>query len=145
MADLKRGPAFGYSKLELCSCQQHPVHSGRLEAWKLSALFAAALCLPALSVVFIILISYRPSIVTMAERCCVMKCRSASHDDHGQKINNGITFHPFPAWRQNEHSQLSELTKRRRVAWVSAVRRKNITFDEIPTSARVCSLHFHSG
>lgn len=31
------------------------------------------------------------------------------------------------------------------MAWLSAVRTKHISFDEIPTSTRVCSLHFHSG
>lgn len=50
-------------------------------------------------------------LAVMVERCCVMKCRSASHDDQGEKINNGISFHPFPVWRQNEGSDVSELTK----------------------------------
>ncbi len=83
--------------------------------------------------------------VIMVRRCCVTKCHSASHDHRGRKINNGLTFHRFPAWRRNEGSQVEELTKRRRMAWVSAVGRANITFHKIPISMRVCSLHFHSG
>lgn len=116
-----------------------------LGVWNLSTIFAAPLCLPALTAVSIILISCYLRLVIMVERCCVVKCRSASHDDQGEKINNGISFHPFPAWRQNEGSDVSELTKRRRMAWLSAVRTKHISFDEIPTSTRVCSVHFHSG
>ncbi|XP_063067225.1 uncharacterized protein LOC134458738 isoform X1 [Engraulis encrasicolus] len=40
---------------------------------------------------------------------------------------------------------MSSITKSRRLAWVAAVRRPNITFDSIPVSMRVCSRHFHSG
>ncbi|XP_041795592.1 uncharacterized protein LOC121608395 [Chelmon rostratus] len=77
--------------------------------------------------------------------CCVKNCRHRSHDHHGRKLPNGLTFHCFPAWRRNEGSQISELTKRRRMAWVAAVNRSNITFNHVPTSMRVCSRHFHSG
>lgn len=41
--------------------------------------------------------------------------------------------------------QVAEVTKKRRMAWVAAVRRRDITFDNISKSMRVCSLHFHSG
>ncbi|XP_008303602.1 uncharacterized protein LOC103375174 [Stegastes partitus] len=77
--------------------------------------------------------------------CCVKYCRCRSHDHHGRKIPNGLTFHCFPAWRTNEGGHISELTKRRRAAWVAAVGRSSITFDSIPSSMRVCSRHFHSG
>ncbi|XP_022065830.1 uncharacterized protein LOC110962219 isoform X1 [Acanthochromis polyacanthus] len=77
--------------------------------------------------------------------CCVKNCRRRSHDHHGRKLPNGLTFHCFPAWRTNEGGQISELTRRRRAAWVAAVGRSDITFDSIPSSMRVCSRHFYSG
>ncbi|XP_038562464.1 uncharacterized protein LOC119894039 isoform X4 [Micropterus salmoides] len=77
--------------------------------------------------------------------CCVPSCRRKSHDHRRRKIPNGLTFHCFPAWRRNEGEQISELTMRRRAAWVAAVGRGDITFNHIPTSMRVCSRHFHSG
>ncbi|XP_070828953.1 uncharacterized protein [Chaetodon trifascialis] len=77
--------------------------------------------------------------------CCVTNCRRRSHDHYGRKLPNGLTFHCFPAWRRNEGRQIAELTRRRRVAWVAAVNRSNITFDHVPPSMRVCSRHFHSG
>ncbi|XP_021163909.2 uncharacterized protein LOC105939542 isoform X2 [Fundulus heteroclitus] len=40
---------------------------------------------------------------------------------------------------------MSEITKSRRLAWITAVRRPTITFHNVPVSMRVCSLHFHSG
>ncbi|XP_076137437.1 uncharacterized protein LOC143119707 [Alosa pseudoharengus] len=81
----------------------------------------------------------------MVNRCCIVGCNSATHDRHGKKIENGLTFHRFPAWRRNHGDQVSEITKSRRLAWIAAVRRPNITFHSIPMSMRVCSLHFHSG
>ncbi|XP_040895289.1 uncharacterized protein LOC121182696 [Toxotes jaculatrix] len=77
--------------------------------------------------------------------CCIKNCRRRSHDYRGRKIPNGLTFHCFPAWRRNEGTQTSELTRRRRAAWVAAVGRSHITFKHIPSSMRVCSRHFHSG
>ncbi|GLD61762.1 uncharacterized protein AKAME5_001354200 [Lates japonicus] len=77
--------------------------------------------------------------------CCVKNCRRRSHDHHGRKIPNGLSIHCFPAWRQSEGAQTSELTRRRREAWVAAVGRSDITFDHVPASMRVCSRHFHSG
>ncbi|XP_026168334.1 uncharacterized protein LOC113133617 [Mastacembelus armatus] len=79
------------------------------------------------------------------QSCCVRNCGRRSHDQRGRRIRNGLTFHCFPAWRTNEGEHTSELTRRRRAAWVAAVDRTSITFDHIPTSARVCSRHFHSG
>ena len=98
-----------------------------------------------LSLVLIWLISPYYLISTMVNRCCIVGCNSATHDRHGKKIENGLTFHRFPAWRRNHGDQVSEITKSRRLAWIAAVRRPNITFHSIPMSMRVCSLHFHSG
>ncbi|XP_013882249.1 uncharacterized protein LOC106531035 [Austrofundulus limnaeus] len=82
----------------------------------------------------------------MADReCCVKNCRSTYHDAHGRKLQNGLTFHCFPAWRTREGGSVSELTRRRRAAWVAAVARSDITFAHIPSSMRVCSRHFHTG
>uniref|UniRef100_A0A146UYI6 Uncharacterized LOC105939542 n=1 Tax=Fundulus heteroclitus TaxID=8078 RepID=A0A146UYI6_FUNHE len=81
----------------------------------------------------------------MVNRCCVVGCNSATHDRRGKKIENGLTFHRFPAWRRNHGDQMSEITKSRRLAWITAVRRPTITFHNVPVSMRVCSLHFHSG
>ncbi|XP_067277025.1 uncharacterized protein [Pseudorasbora parva] len=81
----------------------------------------------------------------MVNRCCIVGCNSATHNRRGEKVANGLTFHRFPAWRRNHGDQVSEVTKSRRLAWIAAVRRPNITFHSIPMSMRVCSLHFHSG
>ncbi|XP_077361811.1 uncharacterized protein LOC144006701 [Festucalex cinctus] len=81
----------------------------------------------------------------MVTHCCVVGCKSASRDPQRKKLNHGRRFFRFPAWRQGQGSQVSEITKRRRMAWVSAIRRKNITFNKTPCGTRVCNLHFHSG
>ncbi|XP_072241412.1 uncharacterized protein [Leuresthes tenuis] len=80
-----------------------------------------------------------------SRECCVKNCGRSSHDHRGMKLLNGISFHCFPAWRTNEGSHISELTRRRRAAWVAAVGRSDITFKCIPSSMRVCSRHFLSG
>ncbi|XP_014874292.1 uncharacterized protein LOC106937356 [Poecilia latipinna] len=77
--------------------------------------------------------------------CCVNNCGSSSHDHQGRMLLNGLSFHCFPAWRTKEGELISELTRRRREAWVTAVGRREITFDSIPSSMRVCSRHFVSG
>ncbi|KAL7875143.1 hypothetical protein SRHO_G00061130 [Serrasalmus rhombeus] len=77
--------------------------------------------------------------------CCVINCRSSSHDSRRKKLDHGLSFYRFPAWRQNEGSKVSDVTKRRREAWVSAVGRPCISFSHISASMRVCSRHFHSG
>lgn len=79
------------------------------------------------------------TISTMVNRSCIVGCNSATHNCHGKKVENGLTFHRFPAW-----DQVSEITRSRRLAWIAAVRRPNISFHSIPMSMRVCSLHFHS-
>lgn len=75
--------------------------------------------------------------------CCVENCHSRSCDPQGNKT--GIRFFRFPHWKRSYGEQVAEVTKRRRMAWVAAVRRKDITFDRISQWMRVCSRHFHSG
>ncbi|XP_043978249.1 uncharacterized protein LOC122834154 [Gambusia affinis] len=81
----------------------------------------------------------------MVRTCCVVGCNVRSHDRSGKKIENGLSFHCFPAWKQREGEHVSELTKRRRMAWISAVKRPDINFNSIPRYIQVCSRHFHSG
>ncbi|XP_036397170.1 uncharacterized protein LOC118786187 [Megalops cyprinoides] len=77
--------------------------------------------------------------------CCIKNCHSRSHHRSGRKLNNGIRFFAFPTWKKHEGKQVEEVTRRRRMAWVAAVRRKDFTFNSIPASMKVCSLHFQSG
>ncbi|CAL9698859.1 unnamed protein product [Knipowitschia caucasica] len=77
--------------------------------------------------------------------CCVKNCSSTSHNKKGKRRNNGLQFFRLPKWIQHQGAQVSDLTKRRRMAWLAAIRRKDLTFDLTPQSMRVCSLHFHSG
>ncbi|XP_043951774.1 uncharacterized protein LOC122819259 [Gambusia affinis] len=81
----------------------------------------------------------------MVHTCCVSGCTVRSHDRKGKRMENGLSFHGFPAWKQREGAKLSELTKRRRMAWISAVGRPDIKFSNIPRYLKVCSRHFHSG
>ncbi|KAG7257696.1 hypothetical protein CRUP_001750, partial [Coryphaenoides rupestris] len=62
-----------------------------------------------------------------------LKCRSRSHSPSGVKVENGIRFFAFPTWKRHEGRQAEEVTRRRRTAWVAAVRRR-VTFDNIPIS-----------
>lgn len=75
----------------------------------------------------------------------VLLDHSRSHDRSGRKMNNGIRFFSFPSWKKQQGKQVQELTKRRRIAWVAAIRRTFFTLQNTPASARVCSLHFQSG
>ncbi|KAM6926645.1 uncharacterized protein PEZ65_010142 [Lycodopsis pacificus] len=77
-----------------------------------------------------------------ARSCCVLNCPRTPRDPSG---GHGVTFHVFPAWRRHEGETISELTRSRRTAWVSAVGREDITFHRVPSSSRVCSRHFYSG
>uniref|UniRef100_A0A8C5EBS4 Uncharacterized LOC114459264 n=1 Tax=Gouania willdenowi TaxID=441366 RepID=A0A8C5EBS4_GOUWI len=77
--------------------------------------------------------------------CCVQNCSNTSHDSHGRRRNNGIQFFRLPKWTQHLGEQVSDLTRRRRIAWLAAITRKDFTFDRTPPWMRVCSLHFHSG
>ncbi|CAL9688451.1 unnamed protein product [Knipowitschia caucasica] len=77
--------------------------------------------------------------------CCVKNCSNTSHDGYGKPSNNGIQFFRLPKWKKHQGEQFSDLTRRRRIAWLAAIRRKDLTFDHTPLSTRVCYLHFHSG
>ncbi|XP_026017886.1 uncharacterized protein LOC113018754 isoform X1 [Astatotilapia calliptera] len=81
----------------------------------------------------------------MVRTCCVVFCNVRSHDRQGNKLENGLSFHSFPAWKQNEGAHVSDVTKRRRLAWIAAVGRADIQFSAIPRYLLVCSRHFHSG
>ncbi|XP_016100839.1 uncharacterized protein [Sinocyclocheilus grahami] len=80
----------------------------------------------------------------MGRTCCIVGCNVRSHDRLGKKLDNGLSFYCFPAWKHNEGSHVSDVTKRRRMAWISAIRRTDIHFADIPRSLKVCSKHFHS-
>ncbi|XP_041847320.1 uncharacterized protein LOC121643832 [Melanotaenia boesemani] len=77
--------------------------------------------------------------------CCVNGCLSRSHSRSQGRVNNGVRFFAFPKWKRHEGKVVEEVTKRRRIAWIAAVRRKDICFDHITASMKVCSRHFHSG
>ncbi|XP_028456351.1 uncharacterized protein LOC114570290 [Perca flavescens] len=79
------------------------------------------------------------------KHCCVINCSSSSHDCRGNRKKPVLQFFRVPTWKQHEGEHVSNVTSRRRISWVAAIRRKDITFDHIPQSMRVCSLHFHSG
>nr|XP_020471503.1 uncharacterized protein LOC109969152 isoform X2 [Monopterus albus] len=81
----------------------------------------------------------------VGQYCCIKSCRSRSHERSGRKLDKGIRFFTFPKWRRHEGKKIAEVTRRRRLAWVAAVRREDITFDNISVAMKVCSLHFHSG
>uniref|UniRef100_A0A3B4AFY1 THAP-type domain-containing protein n=1 Tax=Periophthalmus magnuspinnatus TaxID=409849 RepID=A0A3B4AFY1_9GOBI len=66
----------------------------------------------------------------MVSYCCVKNCRN--HKKTSPR-NPEVTYHGIPVWLK-AHASLSELTLRRRMAWVA-----------MPSSAKVCSLHFHRG
>ncbi|XP_028427280.1 zinc finger protein 629 [Perca flavescens] len=81
----------------------------------------------------------------MGQYCCIVNCYNRSHDRQGKRLINGISFHHFPTWKKTQGDLVSEITKRRRMAWVAAARRKTITFDNISKDMLVCSRHFHKG
>ncbi|XP_022536495.2 uncharacterized protein LOC103021414 [Astyanax mexicanus] len=81
----------------------------------------------------------------MVRSCCVQGCSNKSHDGKGRRVNPGSRFFSFPAWKRNQGPLVEEITQRRRMAWVSAVRRKDITFSQISPFMYVCSRHFHKG
>lgn len=88
---------------------------------------------------------WKNAVLKMPSTCCVIKCNSRSHDRHGLKLTNGLSFFRFPAWKNRSSSHVSEVTKRRRMAWIAAVRRPKLTFDHTPPHMMVCSKHFHKG
>ncbi|XP_026046685.1 uncharacterized protein LOC113035366 [Astatotilapia calliptera] len=87
----------------------------------------------------------KDTISAMDRTCCVVGCNVRSHDREGKKLDNGLSFHRFPSWRQREGSHVSDITKQRRQAWIAAVRRADIEFSAIPSFLLVCSRHFLSG
>ncbi|CAN9511405.1 unnamed protein product [Ophioblennius macclurei] len=80
----------------------------------------------------------------MVQTCCVSKCLSRSRDRMGKK-NTWLRFFSFPAWKQGQGPRVSELSKARRMAWISAVRRSNISFSSSTRNKFVCSRHFRTG
>uniref|UniRef100_A0A3Q2E423 THAP-type domain-containing protein n=1 Tax=Cyprinodon variegatus TaxID=28743 RepID=A0A3Q2E423_CYPVA len=76
----------------------------------------------------------------MARSCCVKGCGSTTS---GKKGHSSIKFFRFPGSREDRGLQMEDISRRRRIAWVAAVRRKDITFNHISPNMRVCSLHFH--
>ncbi|XP_054642153.1 zinc finger protein 37-like [Dunckerocampus dactyliophorus] len=80
----------------------------------------------------------------MVQTCCVINCHNLSRDRFGNKKDGG-RFFSFPTWKQSQGAVICELTKRRRMAWIAAVRRPNITFNAITRHMLVCSRHFHTG
>ncbi|XP_054644029.1 zinc finger protein 1 homolog isoform X2 [Dunckerocampus dactyliophorus] len=80
----------------------------------------------------------------MVQTCCVINCHNRSCDRFGNKKDGG-RFFSFPTWKQSQGAVICELTKRRRMAWIAAVRRPNITFNAITRHMLVCSRHFHTG
>ncbi|XP_031591100.2 uncharacterized protein LOC116316630 [Oreochromis aureus] len=81
----------------------------------------------------------------MARSCCIVNCHSRSHDSHGKPKAKGIGFYRIPSWKKNYSSDVSEVTKRQRMAWIAAIGRPNITFQNTPPHMLVCSKHFHKG
>ncbi|KAM4627437.1 uncharacterized protein ACJ7VT_002385 [Polymixia lowei] len=80
----------------------------------------------------------------MVNGCCVLQCRNRCHDRYGNRIGD-VRFFSFPVWKRNKGAEISELTKRRRMAWVAAVRRAKMTFKSKTRNMFVCSRHFHTG
>uniref|UniRef100_I3J851 THAP-type domain-containing protein n=1 Tax=Oreochromis niloticus TaxID=8128 RepID=I3J851_ORENI len=78
----------------------------------------------------------------MVRTCCVIGCNVRSYDRHGNKL--GLSFYAFPTWKQFQGAHVSDVTKRRRRAWIAAVRRADIKFCSISRYHLVCSRHFHS-
>ncbi|KAL4007773.1 hypothetical protein ACER0C_001625 [Sarotherodon galilaeus] len=64
--------------------------------------------------------------------CYVVGCNVRSHDWEGNKLENGLFFYHFPTWKQREGAYVSDVTKRRHLAWTAAVRRADIQFSTIP-------------
>nr|XP_057937898.1 oocyte zinc finger protein XlCOF22-like isoform X1 [Doryrhamphus excisus] len=80
----------------------------------------------------------------MVQTCCVINCHNRSRDRFRNKKDE-VIFFSFPTWKQSQGAGICELTKRRRMAWIAAVRRPNITFNTITQDLVVCSRHFHTG
>uniref|UniRef100_A0A3B4GUN4 THAP-type domain-containing protein n=1 Tax=Pundamilia nyererei TaxID=303518 RepID=A0A3B4GUN4_9CICH len=70
----------------------------------------------------------------MVRTCCAVGCN----------LEKGLSFHSFPTWKQYEAAHVSDVTKRRRLVWIAAVRRADIQFSSISKYLLVCSRNFHS-
>ncbi len=70
----------------------------------------------------------------MGKTCCFVGCNVHSHDRRGKKLDSGLYFYCFPAWKQNEGSHVYDVTKRRWLVWISAIRCTDIHFADIPRS-----------
>ena len=78
----------------------------------------------------------------MGRSCCVIGCNRRSHDSKGHVLNIGDSLFSFPTSKKVQGQHVEDITKRCRIAWVAAVRRKNITFANISRSMYVCGRHF---
>lgn len=78
-------------------------------------------------------------------RCCIKDCFMRTFDKSGKRINETIQLFSIPKVKTNNGSQMKDVTTRRRLAWVSAINLKEITFEHSRFGARVCSRHFHKG
>uniref|UniRef100_A0A8C6UWI7 THAP-type domain-containing protein n=1 Tax=Neogobius melanostomus TaxID=47308 RepID=A0A8C6UWI7_9GOBI len=78
----------------------------------------------------------------MVNRCCVKGCKS---DTLKQKVDRTLHLYKFPAVKTHFGPQMEDISRKRRLAWISAVGIKNISFEHIAPHERVCSLHFHKG
>ena len=78
-------------------------------------------------------------------RCCIDYCTNSSHSSKGEKLENGIRFFRIPKVKTGQGLQVEEVTKRRREAWIAAIGRTTITFDNSSDGMRVCSRHFDGG
>ncbi|XP_076734740.1 uncharacterized protein LOC143414373 [Maylandia zebra] len=79
----------------------------------------------------------------MARSCCIINCTSRASNSRVKPTGKAIGFYRIPAWSRNIPSHVSEVKKRRRMAWIAAIRRPNITFENTPPHMLVCSKHFH--
>ncbi|KAF7642552.1 hypothetical protein LDENG_00256040 [Lucifuga dentata] len=71
----------------------------------------------------------------MVRSCCVKSCNNKSHNGKGAKLDHNARFFRFPTWRKRLYGpQVEDITKRIMIAWVAAVRHKNITFTKISPS-----------
>nr|XP_054603365.1 uncharacterized protein LOC129165102 [Nothobranchius furzeri] len=81
----------------------------------------------------------------MGRTCCVVGCNIKSHDREGNELENGLSFYSFPAWKQRKGAHVSDVTKRRLLTWIAAVRRVDLQFSTITKYLLVCSRHVYSG
>ena len=72
----------------------------------------------------------------MVNTCCVIGCTNRA------KPGSKLSFYLIPTVIKNQGAETERLSKKRREAWISSIRRKNWT----PSGgSRVCSVHFIKG